>query len=523
MSDDPPQPAGRIRQWLHHGVEQPLEELAGGPARLKVVVVLACVLALDAADKATVGAVAAQLKQALDIDNVQIGWLVTASTGVSAVVTLPFGMLVDRFRRTRVLIGAVTLWALAMGVSAASVSYLMLLLSRLLLGTVVAAAAPAVTSLTGDYFHPGERGRVFGYILAGELVGVAFGFLISGNLAAWLSWRASFWVLAGLSLVLVWVIWRHLPEPRRGGQSRIPLGSDRVPQPADRPAHGNGDPMPAPPRAPDTAERTTGQDAGLDRKVRKAGIKPPPARVLDRPSGTLSVWQAIRYILGMRTYRWLIVASSLGYFYFTGLRTFAIVYMRDAFDLGQAIASTLSVVIGLGAIAGVLLAGRGGDAWIRHGRLQGRVLAGGIAYLVATAAFVPGFAVTSLYVAAPFLFIAAAGIGGANPAVNAAELDVVPSGLWGRAEGVRAAFRFTLEAIAPPLFGYLAALFSGSGRGFAGATDMGDSSTAGLRWTFLSMLVTLAAAGAALLWRARTTYPADVAAAAASERAGDRK
>lgn len=45
-------------QGLVRRIEAPLASLTGGPARLKVIVLLACVLALDAADKATVGAVA---------------------------------------------------------------------------------------------------------------------------------------------------------------------------------------------------------------------------------------------------------------------------------------------------------------------------------------------------------------------------------------------------------------------------------------------------------------------------------
>ena len=52
-------PAGWLRRWLRHDIEQPLQDLAGGRARLKVIVLLACVLSLDAADKATVGPVAA--------------------------------------------------------------------------------------------------------------------------------------------------------------------------------------------------------------------------------------------------------------------------------------------------------------------------------------------------------------------------------------------------------------------------------------------------------------------------------
>jgi len=505
-------PGGWLRRWLRRDIERPLEALAGGPARLKVIMLLACVLALDAADKATVGAVATPIKDALGIGNLQIGWLVTASTAVAAVTTLPFGALVDRVRRVRLLVIALVVWSATMLVSGLAVSYPMLLLSRLALGVVASAASPAVTSLTGDFFRPGERGRIFGYVLAGELLGVAFGFLISGNVAAVLSWRAAFWVLGALGFVLALVLWQCLPEPARGGQGRIPVGAERVPEegaPAE-PAAGSGS-----------------GSGSLRRVIRWRGVRPRHALMTMNPS-TASLWRAVRYVLAVPTYRTLIIASALGYFYFTGLRTFAIVFMRGRFELSQAMASSLAVVIGLGAVAGVLLAGRLGDRLIDRGRLAGRALVAAAAYLLATIAFLPGLLIGTLWLAGPFFFFAAAGIGGANPAVDAARLDVMPSALWGRAEGVRATLRFALEAIAPPLFGYLSARFAGhagAGSAAAGAAAIGGAATAragavGLDHTFLLMLAPLAIAGLLLLLRTTRTYARDVASALASERRG---
>jgi len=501
-------PAGWLRRWLSRDIERPLEDLAGGRARLKVIVLLACVLSLDAADKATVGAVAAPMKAALDIGNLQVGWLVTASTAVAAVVTLPFGALVDRVRRVRLLAIALVVWSTTMLLGGLAASYPLLLLSRLALGVVASTASPAVTSLTGDFFRPGERGRIFGYVLAGELLGVAFGFLICGNVAAWLSWRASFFVLAALGFMLATVLWRYLPEPSRGGQSRIPIGARSIPA-----ADASG-------RAMVGAASRSGS---LRRVIRWRGVRPRHALMTMNPA-TASLWRAVRYVLAVPTYRTLIVASALGYFYFTGLRTFAIVFMRGRFALDQSTASSLAVLIGLGAIVGVLLAGRLGDRLIDRGRLTGRILVAAGAYLLATAAFLPGLLLGTLWLAAPCFFLAAAGIGGANPAVDAARLDVMPSALWGRAEGVRATFRFSLEAVAPPLFGYLSARFAGhvhagsaASVAAGGGTGTAHLGAAGLDDAFLAMLAPLAVAGLLLLLRGTRTYARDVAAALAAE------
>jgi MFS family permease len=495
-------PAIKLRDWFRHDIQRPLENLVGGRKRLRVVALLACVLALDAADKATVGAVAAQLEHDLHIGNLQIGLLVAVSTGISALTTLPFGALVDRVHRGKLLTIAIALWSLAMIAAGASVSYSMLLITRLGLGAVVAIASPAIASLTGDFFHPAERGRIYGYILAGELVGVAFGFLISGNVAAILSWRASFWILAFLGLILAVMIAKLLPEPRRGGQNPIP---DRT-------------------RQQDPA-RSDVPENEVEEIVEERDIEPREEQILHSDPLGMSVWDAVRYVLSIPTYRTLIIASALGYFYFTGLRTFAIVFVRGRFDLAQATASTFSVGVGLGAIVGVLVAGTLADKMIDRGKLTGRILVGAGAYLLAAAALVPGLFATSLWVASPFFFLAAAGLGGANPAVDAARLDIMHSRLWGRAEGVRSTLLYIFQAIAPPLFGWVSGVFGGSaGFGGNGSPAQGHASNGagGLDITFLIMLVTLAAAGL-VMFRALKTYPRDVATAIASEQAAPQK
>ena len=79
-----------------------------------------------------------------------------------------------------------------------------------------ATAGPAIASLTGDYFYARERGRVYGYILGGEVAGTAVGFIVSGAVASILSWRFAFWVIAIPGFFLARELWRTLPEPRRG-------------------------------------------------------------------------------------------------------------------------------------------------------------------------------------------------------------------------------------------------------------------------------------------------------------------
>ncbi len=122
----------------------------------------------------------------------------------------------------------------------------------------------------------------------------------------------------------------------------------------------------------------------------------------------------------------------------------------------------------------------------------------------------------------------AALISAANPPLQAARLDIVPAGLWGRAESVRTFVRSVAQGVAPLLFGGLSQLVAGFavhgapiGTRHVFKTAVKPGTGPGLEVTFLVMLVSLVAAGV-VLYRARVSYPGDVATAAASRQAARR-
>ena len=129
---------------------------------------------------------------------------------------------------------SIVLWSIASLLSAFAGSYSTLLLTRLLLGLVVATAGPAIASLTGDYFPAKERGKIYAYILGGEIAGSAFGFIICGSVASAISWRAAFVLLAIPGFFLARELYRTVPEPLRGGQSHLEPGVEDLVEAAAR-------------------------------------------------------------------------------------------------------------------------------------------------------------------------------------------------------------------------------------------------------------------------------------------------
>ncbi|CAM4219843.1 D-glucarate permease [Mycobacterium basiliense] len=467
-----------------------LADAVGGPARTRVIVLLALVVGLEGASNGTIGALAVALKQAFGISNMQVGLLVSASTAIGIIVTLVSGTLADRVKRTRVLWITVLIWAVAMGLGSASAGYGWLLASRVALGVVVAVGGPVVASLIGDFFAQQDRGRIYGFVLAGEGVCTALGVLVSGWLAT-IAWRLSFLWLAVAGLLLAIAVAKTVPEPART--------ADRVDAVRRRPAGQPADVLAA---------------AVLARRIR-----PHPKQVLQYSPRTWPLWRAVRYVLSIRTNVALIVASTCGYFFFTGLGTFAVALLRGRFGIGQGVAISLIGVIGIGALIGALSAGRIADWLIGRGHIGARLTVAGAAFLMAGAFFVPALLTDNLGVAVVAAFLAAIGLGGVNPPLDAARLDIVHSRLWGRAEAVRTTLRSGFTAVAPLVFAFVAVQLAPQ-RG--GPTHLVNGSS-GLQQTFLIMLVTMFLAGALILLVARRTYPRDVATALASEHAAGQR
>lgn len=138
--------------------------------------------------------------------------------------------------------------------------------------------------------------------------------------------------------------------------------------------------------------------------------------------------------------------------------------------------------------------------------------------MIAAALLVPALLGGELSWTLPLLIAASAAFAARNPPLDAARLDIMHHRLWGRAEGVRTFLRRLMVATAPVAFGVLADALDHGG-GSAGQHGLGSgASAAGLRLAFLILCATLVLGGQ-LTFRARRTYPRDVATAIASEEA----
>jgi predicted MFS family arabinose efflux permease len=444
----------------------------------RVMTFLLLVFVLDYADRALVGALGPTLKRVFHFGNGELGLLAAAFAIVGAIATIPFGMLTDHVKRTLLLAISLLVWAAAVGITGAAISFAMLFGTRLFLGVVAAVSGPTIPSLTGDLVPGGNRGRGFGYITTGQLIGEGIGFLLPLLVLGFLSFRWCFWILAVGGVALAVVFFR-LREPERTGAAG----------PKSRPKAGEKD-------------DDTGQDSRAKQIVQEKKIQPSERALLRRDPSDLSMWDAARYVLRVRTDVIVLVSRSIGDFFFAAISTFAVVFATDQYHISQREGDLAILVIGIGALAGVLLVGRIADALLAHGKLNSRVWLAAASFIIAPFALVPAFLTHSLLVALPFFIVGAFFLAGAGPPLDAVRIDVIVPRLRGRAESIRQVLRAFAEGGAPLLIGILADRLAGGGG-------------AGLQLALLIVLPVVVLNGLILLIALRTYQP-DVAAAVAS-------
>jgi predicted MFS family arabinose efflux permease len=363
--------------------------------------VLSAALAVDYADRSVVGALGPQLKAYFHLGNTGLGLLASTFAVVGSISTLPAGALVDRVNRVRMLRVALLLWAIAMVAAGGAVALWMLIAARVALGALTAVARPAAASLIGDLFRPARRNRALAVVDAGELVGTGVGLGVAAFAGTLLHWRSVFWILAALGAALMFGA-RWIEEPRRRD-------------------HHDG--------------------------------------------GRRSFREAVREVLHTRTVLIVILAGSVGYFFFAGVRTFAVTFTVRRYGVSTSVADLLLLLVGVGAAVGILVGGRVGDRLSESSRHGARLVFAAGAFVGAVVLYLGGLLIPSLPLAMPLYVAGSASLSSASPVLDAIRIDVISPDVWGRAESVRTLSQIVFEAIAPLGFGAVADTFGGGGRG----------------------------------------------------------
>ena len=144
-------------------------------------------------------------------------WVSTAYTLTLAGLLLLGGTLGDRFGRRRVFLVGVVWFGVASALCGVAPTSLTLILARGLQGVGAALLTPGSLAILQASFTEDDRGRAIGAWSGLGGVATAIGPFVGGWLIAAVSWRLVFYLNLPLTVAVVLITARHVPESRAPG------------------------------------------------------------------------------------------------------------------------------------------------------------------------------------------------------------------------------------------------------------------------------------------------------------------
>ncbi|MFW5998730.1 MAG: MFS transporter [Halanaerobiaceae bacterium] len=152
-----------------------------------------------------------QIKRALNINQFQVGLLITVFS-FSAGIAIPFlGYLCDQIGRLKVIVPSLFLYGgggIVSGVAAIFLNdpYIVILVGRVLQGIGAAGTAPILMALVGDIFQSEKRSEVLGILESANGLGKVLSPILGAAIGL-ISWIALFFFYAFLAVPIALGVW----------------------------------------------------------------------------------------------------------------------------------------------------------------------------------------------------------------------------------------------------------------------------------------------------------------------------
>jgi AAHS family 4-hydroxybenzoate transporter-like MFS transporter len=152
------------------------------------------------------------LASILHLPSSALGWAVSGSFLGAAIGALAFGSLGDRFGRKRMLVAAAILFGVFTVLTPLATSLDQLVVLRIMAGIGLGGATPCFITLSSEYSPARLRGTIVSLIWASFPLGLLLGGLFSGLMLTRYSWEVIFYVGGGVSLLIALAMMIALPE-----------------------------------------------------------------------------------------------------------------------------------------------------------------------------------------------------------------------------------------------------------------------------------------------------------------------
>ena len=186
---------------------------AGLPHRWWALALISLATLMVAMDTAIVTVALPSAQRELGISDATRQWVLTAYTLAYGGLLLLGGRLADRLGHRRTLLTGAIGFVGASALSGAALSGPMLIAGRALQGAFGALLVPSTRSLLVLLFQePRARARALGIFTAVLIGGAVFGFILSGVITQYLSWRWTLYVNVPVAMVVALGVLRVLPD-----------------------------------------------------------------------------------------------------------------------------------------------------------------------------------------------------------------------------------------------------------------------------------------------------------------------
>jgi len=212
------------------GVRLSLSWLVNAPAASRRALLAASLgWMLDSFDVMLYSLVLASLIADLHLSKSSAGILGSVTLLAAAAGGLVFGVIADRFGRTRALMASVLIYAVFTAACGLAQNFVELAVFRVLLGLGMGGEWASGASLVAESFPDDDRGKALGLMQSAWAVGYALAALVVAFLMPLVGWRGVFFAGLAPALITLWIR-RSVGEPEAWKDSHAQPGDG--PQPA---------------------------------------------------------------------------------------------------------------------------------------------------------------------------------------------------------------------------------------------------------------------------------------------------
>jgi MFS family permease len=180
---------------------------------------------LDSFDVMLWALVVTSVMRELSLDTVTVGWLGSVTLLASAAGGMIFGVIADRYGRTRALMGSIVIYSVFTAACGFAQSVWQLAVFRVLLGIGMGGEWASGAALVSETWPAEHRAKALGFMQSSWAIGYGAAALVTAIVLPTWGWRAVFFVGVLPAFLTVWVR-RRVEEPAIWRERRVAAASD---------------------------------------------------------------------------------------------------------------------------------------------------------------------------------------------------------------------------------------------------------------------------------------------------------